>query len=49
VLEEILEGVLFPSFHTEAVPDPLSTDPNQSFGLFSFSVDATTVHTKKDC
>jgi hypothetical protein len=48
VLEEILEGVLFLSFHTEAVPHQLSTDPDQSLGLFSLSVDAATVHTKKD-
>jgi hypothetical protein len=48
VLEEILEGVLFFSLHTEAVPHPLSTDPDQSLGLFSLSVDATPVHTKKD-
>ena len=48
MLEEILEGVLFLSLHTEAVPNQLSTDPDQSLGLFSLSVDAATVHTEKD-
>jgi hypothetical protein len=48
VLEEILEGVLLLSVDTEAVPYPLPTDPDQSLGLFSLSVDATTVYAKKD-
>jgi hypothetical protein len=48
VLEKIMEGVLFPSLDTEALPHQLSTDPDQSPGLFSVSVDAAPVYTKKD-
>ena len=48
VLEEGLEGVLFPFLHMETVPLQLSTDPDQSAGLFSLSVDPATIYTEKD-
>jgi hypothetical protein len=48
VLEECLEGVLFPFLPIETVSLELSTYVDQSLRLFPFSVDAATVYTEKD-
>jgi hypothetical protein len=47
-LENGLEGILFPSFHSKTIPLQLSTDSDQPFGLLPLPVDAAAVHTEKD-
>jgi hypothetical protein len=47
-LEKGLEGVLFLPFYLETIPLGLFSHLDQSIGLLSFSVDATSVHKEKD-